>query len=68
MGIQISLLAHRYIFIIKFTLSLAIGTVVGLTQSSIKRLYAIQDINNSPIQLIDQLKGYYFINPVIDLV
>jgi len=25
----------------------------------------MQDINNSPIQLIDQLKGYYFINPVI---
>jgi NADH-ubiquinone oxidoreductase chain 2 len=27
----------------------------------------IQDINNSPIQLIDQLKGYYFINPVLSL-
>ena len=26
---------------------------------------SMQDINNSPIQLIDQLKGYYFINPVI---
>jgi NADH-ubiquinone oxidoreductase chain 2 len=23
----------------------------------------LQDINNSPIQLIDQLKGYYYINP-----
>jgi len=28
---------------------------------------SMQDINNSPIQLIDQLKGYYFINPVIAL-
>lgn len=27
----------------------------------------IQDINNSPIQLIDQLKGYYYINPVLSL-
>lgn len=26
---------------------------------------SMQDTNNSPIQLIDQLKGYYFINPVI---
>jgi NADH-ubiquinone oxidoreductase chain 2 len=121
-------------------LSLVIGTVVGLTQSRIKRLYAfstishvgfillglsihtvestqafmfyliqysisnlnafmliiaigyslycfvykkkntndinkevnennenLQDINNSPIQLIDQLKGYYYINPVLSL-
>jgi NADH-ubiquinone oxidoreductase chain 2 len=28
---------------------------------------SLQDINNSPIQLIDQLKGYYYINPVIAL-
>lgn len=27
----------------------------------------LQDINNSPIQLIDQLKGYYYINPVLSL-
>jgi len=26
-----------------------------------------QDINNSPIQLIDQLKGYYYINPLLSL-
>lgn len=26
-----------------------------------------QDINNSPIQLIDQLKGYYYINPLLAL-
>lgn len=25
----------------------------------------LQDINNSPIQLIDQLKGYYYINPLL---
>lgn len=28
---------------------------------------SMQDINNSPIQLIDQLKGYYYINPIIAL-
>ena len=27
----------------------------------------LQDVNNSPIQLIDQLKGYYFINPLLAL-
>lgn len=27
----------------------------------------LHDINNSPIQLIDQLKGYYYINPVLSL-
>ena len=27
----------------------------------------LHDINNSPIQLIDQLKGYYYINPILSL-
>jgi NADH-ubiquinone oxidoreductase chain 2 len=27
----------------------------------------LQDINNSPIQLIDQLKGYYYINPLLSI-
>jgi NADH-ubiquinone oxidoreductase chain 2 len=27
----------------------------------------LTDINNSPIQLIDQLKGYYYVNPIISL-
>jgi NADH-ubiquinone oxidoreductase chain 2 len=27
----------------------------------------LKDINNSPIQLIDQLKGYYHINPLLSL-
>jgi len=27
----------------------------------------LQDMNNSPIQLIDQLKGYYYINPFVAL-
>ncbi len=27
----------------------------------------LQDVNNSPVQLIDQLKGYYYINPILSL-
>lgn len=27
----------------------------------------LHDINNSPIQLIDQLKGYFYINPILSL-
>ena len=27
----------------------------------------LTDVNNSPIQLIDQLKGYYYINPILSL-
>jgi NADH-ubiquinone oxidoreductase chain 2 len=124
--------------LISSLLSLIVGTIVGLTQSRIKRLYAfstishvgfillglsihtvestqafmfyliqysisnlnafvliiaigyslycyvykakdigvkeengnndnLNDIDNSPIQLIDQLKGYYYINPVLSL-
>jgi NADH-ubiquinone oxidoreductase chain 2 len=28
---------------------------------------SLQDINSSPIQLIDQLRGYYYINPILSL-
>jgi NADH-ubiquinone oxidoreductase chain 2 len=27
----------------------------------------LKDLNNSPIQLIDQLKGYYYVNPLLSL-
>ncbi|RHZ43580.1 hypothetical protein Glove_991g14 [Diversispora epigaea] len=27
----------------------------------------LHDVNNSPIQLIDQLKGYYYINPILSI-
>jgi NADH-ubiquinone oxidoreductase chain 2 len=33
----------------------------------IKVINNLQDVNNSPIQLIDQLRGYYNINPFISL-
>ena len=119
----------RYILLLSSLLSLIIGTVLGLNQFRIKRLYAystishlgfillalsintvesvqafifyliqysisnlnafliliaigfslynyrynkkenelLLDNNNSPIQLISQLKGYYFVNPVLAL-
>ncbi|KAF2646997.1 hypothetical protein K491DRAFT_709369 [Lophiostoma macrostomum CBS 122681] len=34
---------------------------------SIKKRNNLQDENNSPIQLIDQLRGYFFINPLLSL-
>lgn len=41
------------------------------SQETKKEIYGnndnLQDINNSPIQLIDQLKGFYYINPVLSL-
>ena len=44
------------------------GDTVAEERKRIKENHeSMQDINNSPIQLIDQLKGYYFINPVIAL-
>jgi NADH-ubiquinone oxidoreductase chain 2 len=121
------------VFVMSSMLSLIIGTVLGLTQTKIKRLFAYstishigflllclsigsresiqafifylmqysisnlnaffilitvgyslfmyiykdnekskkdineKEINNSPIQLIDQLKGYFYINPIISL-
>nr|QPC56047.1 NADH dehydrogenase subunit 2 [Ophiocordycipitaceae sp.]QUT09481.1 NADH dehydrogenase subunit 2 [Ophiocordycipitaceae sp.]QUT09509.1 NADH dehydrogenase subunit 2 [Ophiocordycipitaceae sp.]QUT13239.1 NADH dehydrogenase subunit 2 [Ophiocordycipitaceae sp.]DAJ12174.1 TPA_asm: NADH dehydrogenase subunit 2 [Ophiocordycipitaceae sp.] len=82
--------------------SLIVGTVVGLTQYRIKRLFAykiwpcltqytisnlnaffiliaigftaqnpnnkeLMDKTNSPVQLVNQLKGYFFVNPVLAL-
>ena len=36
-------------------------------QTSDENSNNLQDVNNSPIQLIDQLKGLYYINPVLSL-
>jgi NADH-ubiquinone oxidoreductase chain 2 len=42
------------------------GNEVNSKETSEKKAN-LQDANNSPIQLIDQLKGYYYINPVLSL-
>ena len=38
-----------------------------LRDEKIDEIYNLQDKNNSPIQLINQLKGYYYINPLLSL-
>jgi NADH-ubiquinone oxidoreductase chain 2 len=37
------------------------------SKDSTEKTGNLQDINNSPIQLVDQLKGYYYINPILSL-
>ena len=39
----------------------------GVSEENNKKNDNLKDINNSPIQLIDQLKGYYYINPLLSL-
>nr|YP_010148174.1 NADH dehydrogenase subunit 2 [Bipolaris oryzae]QQV68593.1 NADH dehydrogenase subunit 2 [Bipolaris oryzae] len=40
---------------------------IGKQEDTNKNNDNLSDVNNSPIQLIDQLKGYYYINPIIAL-
>jgi NADH-ubiquinone oxidoreductase chain 2 len=40
---------------------------IGKQEDSNENNDNLSDVNNSPIQLIDQLKGYYYINPIIAL-
>jgi NADH-ubiquinone oxidoreductase chain 2 len=55
-----------YCFVYKAS-SINAGNGVEETEKKPHENDNIQDINNSPIQLIDQLKGYYYINPVLSL-
>ncbi|EMD84849.1 hypothetical protein COCC4DRAFT_66853 [Bipolaris maydis ATCC 48331] len=55
-----------------FILILTIGYslycyAIGKQEDTNKNNDNLTDVNNSPIQLIDQLKGYYYINPIIAL-
>ena len=44
------------------------STKQGSNEININENYGnLSDVNNSPIQLIDQLKGYYYINPMLSL-
>lgn len=43
----------------------SLGKLSGNT--NIEQYSNLQDINNSPIQLISQLKGYYYVNPMLAL-
>ena len=50
-----------------FILISAIGFSLYSFTSKDKQINTLSDINNSPIQLISQIKGYFYINPVIAL-
>ncbi|KAF2228687.1 hypothetical protein EV356DRAFT_522101 [Viridothelium virens] len=96
----VAIIAKISIFIFFLELTNYTSTIVGLTQTRIKRLYAystishlgfillslsiysyslyhyvntnkkyesLLDKNNSPIQLINQIKGYFYINPIMAL-
>jgi NADH-ubiquinone oxidoreductase chain 2 len=50
-----------------FIILLAIGFSLSYYVSDNKEYKELLDKNNSPIQLISQLKGYFYINPVLSL-
>lgn len=50
-----------------FFLLITIGFSLYLYVKQDKNYQDMQDKNNSPIQLISQIKGYYYINPVLAL-
>lgn len=56
---------YCYVYNAKSTSS--IGKEESTKEGSSENNGNLHDVNNSPIQLIDQLKGYYYINPVLSL-
>ena len=50
-----------------FVILVSIGYSLYFYISDSKEYQELQDKNNSPIQLISQLKGYFYINPVLAL-
>jgi NADH-ubiquinone oxidoreductase chain 2 len=59
---------YSYVYNVKSTTS--VGEEKSIKEKSNKineNNSNLSDVNNSPIQLIDQLKGYYYINPIVSL-
>src|SRR6202042_201620 len=50
-----------------FLIVIAIGFSLYLYYTNVSEYNNLQEKNNSPIQLISQLKGYFSINPVLAL-
>ena len=50
-----------------FIILIAIGFSMYYYTSDNKEYKELLDKNNSPIQLISQLKGYFYINPILSL-
>lgn len=53
-------------FILLISIGFSLYSYV-IKDSPVKNYHILRDLNNSPIQLIDQLKGYFNINPVLAL-
>ena len=58
-------LSNLNTFIILVSIGFSLYLHVYKEKLYIENLSALRDINNSPIQLINQLKGYFYINPFI---
>jgi NADH-ubiquinone oxidoreductase chain 2 len=56
-------ISNLNIFIILITIGFSFYSYV----SKNKEYEELKDKNNSPLQLIDQLKGYFYINPVLSI-
>jgi NADH-ubiquinone oxidoreductase chain 2 len=58
-----------YFYVHKYFIASSMDNRANINLSSDEsNIYAnLKDKNNSPIQLIDQLKGYYYINPFLSL-
>jgi NADH-ubiquinone oxidoreductase chain 2 len=50
-----------------FIILLAIGYSLFYLINDNKEYKALTDKNNSPVQLVSQLKGYFYINPILSL-
>lgn len=50
-----------------FIILISIGFSFYLYINDNQESYKLQDKNNSPIQLISQLKGYFYVNPILSL-
>lgn len=50
-----------------FIILIAIGFSLYMYIDNNKEHKKLLDINNSPVQLINQLKGYFYINPILSL-
>ena len=54
-------------FILLISIGFSLYSYINNDNVSKKQYINLLDINNSPIQLITQLKGYFYINPVLAL-
>ena len=60
-------ISNLNVFFILISIGYSLYTYVYISKDNIRENINIKEINNSPIQLIDQLKGYYHINPILSL-